>query len=152
MALELIKAGRFPELVGSDISKRLRKLLSSMGAPEMTSDELCAAIDHWAEKEKQKKRKSSSADDIRDCLLVFAEAAVNLEAALARLDHLMNATGPVKLMTGHKSKGLEYPNVLILNRELLNPQKNPQDANLLYVMQTRAMHQLFYATLTDFNG
>jgi len=68
----------------------------------------------------------------------------------------MTATGPIKMMTGHKSKGLEFPAVFILDRHLLRilddgegSSKN-QDRNLLYVMQTRAQKVLTYITTERF--
>ncbi|MCL5460465.1 ATP-binding domain-containing protein, partial [Loigolactobacillus coryniformis] len=57
-------------------------------------------------------------------------------------------SGPIQLMTGHKSKGLEFDNVFILDKQLLR--EEGQDKNLLYVMQTRAKETLTYIYLNDF--
>jgi ATP-dependent exoDNAse (exonuclease V) beta subunit len=53
------------------------------------------------------------------------------------------------MMTGHKSKGLEFHEVFILDRELIRMDRQ-QDQNLLYVMQTRSKERLTYITSDAF--
>jgi ATP-dependent exoDNAse (exonuclease V) beta subunit len=53
-------------------------------------------------------------------------------------------------MTGHKSKGLEYDTVFLLDRDLIKIEDG-QEKNLLYVCQTRAKKELFYVTSDAFH-
>ncbi len=56
----------------------------------------------------------------------------------------------VVLCSIHKSKGLEWPTVFFLDRNLLpskfatQPWQRKQEANLGYVAVTRSMHTLYY--------
>jgi ATP-dependent exoDNAse (exonuclease V) beta subunit len=74
-------------------------------------------------------------------------AADDLPGAIKQAEKLASQTGRIKLMTGHRSKGLEFKSVFILDRQLMNlKSEDSQDRNLLYVCQTRAKLNLFYVT------
>lgn len=150
MAIRLIKAGYWPELQGTNITGRLIKVMKSLGAPEMTSAELQLAINAWADVQLLAKKNSGRTEEMKECLLVFAEATSTLEEAVAKIEQLSSATGNTRLMTGHKAKGLEFDSVAILDKHLLKLEKEGQDRNLFYVMQTRAKDSLFYVQSTDF--
>jgi superfamily I DNA/RNA helicase len=60
------------------------------------------------------------------------------------------AEGRIKLMTGHRSKGLEYDRVFFLDQFLLK--KEGQDPNVRYVIQTRARESLFYVESAGWIG
>lgn len=152
MAIRLIRAGRFPELVGMDIGKRLIAIMEKLGDPAMPSDQVCMAIELWAKRELAKKKKAPRVQELADCLTVFAEETETLGAAITRIKELLSAAGPVKLMTGHKSKGLEFPHVFILDRHLCKTEDDMQERNLLYVMQTRAQETLTYVTSEGFQN
>jgi ATP-dependent exoDNAse (exonuclease V) beta subunit len=81
---------------------------------------------------------------------IFASAAQDLGGALAYAEHIFNSSGPVKLMTAHKSKGLEFDHVFILDRDLIRTDKHQQEKNLLYVAQSRAKRTLTYITTEGF--
>lgn len=142
MAVKLLKAGRYPELVGSDIGKAILKTLKGLGKLETKRAEVLALIDMWAATKKEKSRKPAKIDDQADCMKIFAEQGATLGDAIAYCDHLLSVAGPIKLMTGHKSKGLEFDHIFILDQSLLSD--HPQDRNLRYVMQTRAKRSLSY--------
>lgn len=149
MAIKLLRDGRYPELVGNDLGKSLIKMLKRLGPPSMAQREVLAAIDDWKQTKLIKARNPDRVHDQAACLRVFAEEGSNLQEAIDYADRIMSVAGPVKLMTGHKSKGLEFETVLILDRDLINL-KEDQEKNLLYVMQTRAKERLVYVDLKNY--
>jgi DNA helicase-2/ATP-dependent DNA helicase PcrA len=155
MAILLLSEGRYPQIVGNDIGKTLLKTLSKIGPAEMPQAE---ALQKWEifrmnKLSKAREHAKASTEDFCRCLRIFIERGDTLGAAVQYADHLMNQTGPIKMMTGHKSKGLEFDNVYILDKKLLRLEfesgKN-QDKNLLYVMQTRAKKTLTYVETETF--
>ena len=58
---------------------------------------------------------SKSAQDLADCMKVFAEHGRDLGQAISYAEHILKADGKTLLTTGHKAKGLEWPNVLHLD-------------------------------------
>lgn len=153
MAIALLKAGRYPELVGNDIGKGLLKILEKMGKPALPKANLLTAIDNWMEERQKRAKDDEGKDKIRDqaeCLRVFADQGSSLGDAIAYAKHLLASAGPVKMMTGHKAKGLEWDDVFILDEHLIKP--FGQDVNLRYVMQTRAKENLTYVYSERFIG
>lgn len=98
----------------------------------------------------KKARNKGLVEDQQACLMVFAEVGDTLGEAIAYADNLFSSQGPIQLMTGHKSKGLEFDTVFILDRELIRVREFQQEKNLLYVMQTRAKKELFYVQSGNF--
>ena len=86
--------------------------------------------------------------DQAECLMLFAEQGQELGDAIAYAEHIFASQGPIMLMTGHKSKGLEFNNVFILDQHLIRDEG--QDRNLRYVMQTRTKDTLTYINTADF--
>jgi DNA helicase II / ATP-dependent DNA helicase PcrA len=144
LAVKMLKNGRYPELVGNDIGKGLIKILKSLGKPDMIQSSVIAAIEHWKDTKLPKSRNKNKIHDQAQCLLIFAYQGATLGEAMGYLEHILSVAGPVKLMTGHKSKGLEFEDVLILDEHLIGPDQ--QDENLRYVMQTRSKSTLTYVT------
>lgn len=66
----------------------------------------------------------------------------DLGGAIHYANHLANLHSPLKLMTGHKSKGLEFDTVYFLDETLIGNDK--QEPNLRYVIQSRAKLNLTY--------
>ena len=150
LALRLLRNGRRVELVGNDIGKTLVKILKKIGPPDTPRSVVLDGIAEWQEAKLAKSRSPGSINDQAACLRVFCEGGETLGAIMRFAENLLAQTGPVKLMTIHKSKGLEFDHVFILNRDLINL-KDPQDRNVLYVGQTRAKQSLTYIRLEDFN-
>lgn len=145
LALQLLRNGRHAEIVGSDMSKTVIKILTKLGPVSMTKEETLDAISVWRDEKLEKSREKGKIIDMAMCLRVFAEAGTNLQDAIAFAEHIFRQSSPIKLMTGHKSKGLEFDDVFILDRHLIDEKnKESQDRNLLYVMQTRAKNSLTY--------
>ena len=146
-AIRLLVEGRFPQIVGNDIGKSIQKALDKLGKPQDHPNQLLDAIEEL-ELKKLSKARDHARGGVRDfceCLRIFVRSGGNTLADIkAYADHIINSEGPVKLMTIHKSKGLEFHNVFILDRQLCRIDKDPQEKNVLYVGQTRAQRTLTY--------
>lgn len=147
-AIRLLKNGRYPELVGNDIGKSLIKILKKFGDESMSQATVLAAIETWKQEKLRKSRSPAKVEDQAECLRIFARQGKNLGESLAYASDILARSGPVKLMTGHKSKGLEWPDVFILDEHLIGDE--PQEKNLRYVMITRAKETLTYITSEEF--
>lgn len=148
LAMRLLRSGRFPTLRGNEIGKLLLKDMRKFGASKMPKAELYKEIAAWELKKQKKSRSPAQITDKANCMRVFAANGKTLGDAIAYGEHLINSSGPIHLMTGHKAKGLEKDNVFILDKFLLAP--HGQDRNLLYVMQTRSQRALTYINSADF--
>ncbi len=147
-ALELIKAGRGVKLVGADIGPGLVKVLTKLGPETLTQDEVHAAIDKWEAEALRKAKNQGSVVDRAECLRVFADAGPTLAAAIAYARHLFDSAGPIQLLSGHKSKGLEWDVVYHLDpwripsKFATTPEAIEQEMNCKYVIETRAKKEL----------
>jgi len=149
MAMRLLRDGRYPELVGNDLGKALIKQLEKLGPPSMKQEDVLLAIAEWQEAKLEKSRNPDRVHDQAECLRIFAREGKTLAKTVEYARRVMEVAGPVKLMTGHKSKGLEFETVFILDRDLIKKDQD-QDKNLLYVMQTRSKNTLYYANSANY--
>ena len=150
LALRLMKGGRYVELVGNDLLKRIATLFKKFGSTDMPIEEVQASITLWSDAQRKAKPKATWIDDWTEAMMVLAEGKENLGEVLTSVRALQDQSGRIKLMTAHKSKGLEFAQVFILDRELIKTQDSLQERNLLYVMQTRAQQSLTYITTEGF--
>lgn len=150
MALKLLKAGRYPELIGNDIGKALVKIMKKFGKSQMPRADVETAILAWKEAQSVKSRNKANVADRAECMLIFASAGDTLGDAIAFAEHIFASSGPIKLMTGHKSKGLEFDHVFLLDPQLIG--KERQEPNIRYVMQTRAKFSLTYLRSENYVG
>lgn len=153
LAFRLLRNGRYPELVGNDIGKSLIKMLKKLAPKGVDPKQLdqqatLAAIQSWYDSKLPKARNPEKLRDQADCMRIFAKQGKTLDEAISYADHILSQSGPVKLMTGHKSKGLEFQDVFILDEHLIK--EDQQDKNLRYVMQTRAKSTLTYIYSEEF--
>jgi superfamily I DNA/RNA helicase len=139
MALQLLVAGRSVSVSGSDIGPKVIGIMRKLGDAEMSAGATVSAIDGWLEE--RLARGSNTASDLADCMKVFASHGSSLSTAIAYAEHLFAQKGTIRLMTGHKAKGLEFPTVYFLDPWLCR--EDEQDQNLRYVIQTRSMDRLF---------
>ena len=150
LAFKFIRDGRYPQIVGNDLAASFQKILKKLGGAHMTQGEALASVELWYIAAEKKTKNLARINDIKACLLVFLEDAETLGDAQARVETIFNSSGPIKLMTGHKSKGLEFPHIYILDQHLIrmsvDGEPNLQERNLMYVMQTRAQETLTYIT------
>lgn len=148
-AIKLLKNGRYPEIIGNDLGKSMLKILRKFGKDSLPRGEVLAAIDDWRDAKLERSRSPEKVEDQADCLRIFARHGKNLGDAIAFAEHIFNSSGPIKLMTGHKSKGLEFDHVYFLDQDLIG--KDGQEANLRYVIITRAKESLTYITTKGFS-
>jgi len=143
-AIRLIKAGRYPKLVGNDIGKNLLKIMNRFGKADLPIAEAEKKLARWVRGRLKKARDPAPIEDQADCIRVFFEDSSTLGEAVRKAEHLFSMSGPIELMTGHRSKGLEFEHVFFLDQDLCKDKG--QDRNLRYVIQTRAKSTLTYVT------
>lgn len=151
LAMKLLVAGLMPEIVGNNIGKSLIKTMRKLGPLEMTREQVFAELEKWTSEKLEKSRNKGAILDQSACMRVFIEQGKTLDDAITYAEHLFSRAGNIKMMTGHKSKGLEFENVFILDEFLLRKDSS-QDRNLRYVMITRARETLTYITSEGFIG
>lgn len=149
IAIKLLKNGRYPRIIGNDIGKYLLKVMKKFGKPSLPQADAKEALSAWVTEKLTKSRSPSKVHDQEACILVFLEQGDTLGDAMAYAEHIFAAQGPIQLMTGHKSKGLEFEEVYFLDEHLIN-MEDSQDRNLRYVIQTRAKSTLTYVRSEDF--
>lgn len=158
LAFKLLRCSRGVKLVGFDIGPSLVKALKKLGPETMTQQELLRAIDQW-ESEKIAKAGKKGLATIRDkaeCLRVFASFGPSLGDAATYVEHLFKTTGTIQLLSGHKSKGLEWETVFHLDPHRIpstycsTPEEFEQEKNVKYVIETRAKRDLFMVKLEKF--
>jgi superfamily I DNA/RNA helicase len=140
LALRLLASGRSVAVVGSDVGPRLIGMMRKLGPEDMSQASVKSAISDWLAERLAKE--SKTAEDLAACMRVFADYGATLGQAIAYAEHLLKQSGTIQLLTGHKSKGLEFETVYFLDEFLLRDDE--QDQNLRYVIQTRSKNQLFY--------
>lgn len=149
LAFRLIRAGRGVHLVGADIGPGLVKQLKKLGPESMTQAQLFDAIDSWETEMLKKSTRKGSVIEKAQCLRIFAEQGPNLGAAVAYAEMLFSVKGPIQLLSGHKSKGLEWPHVFHLDPQLIpfpyvehSQASMEQELNVRYVIETRPKEKL----------
>lgn len=144
IAIKLLIAGRPVELHGRDVVAGLTKIMRKFGGSDLRNVDVLDKIDVWEEqqKAKNKHRAHGSIEDRAECMRIFASQGLTLGDALAYAQHMVQMHSPLKMMTGHKAKGLEFDNVFFLDEELIGITE--QEPNLRYVIITRAKETLTY--------
>ena len=138
LAFRLLSLGKSVNVMGSDIGPRLVGIMKKFGNESMRREAVFAAIETY--REEKVLAGSKSASDLADCMRVFADHGDTLGTAISYAEHLFKQTGTIRLLTGHKSKGLEFENVFFLDPWLLSDSE--QDKNLRYVIITRSQNSL----------
>lgn len=138
VAFRLLSSGRSVSVAGSDIGPRVVKIMTKLGPESMTRAQTLDAISNWLDEKLA--AESKTAPDIAECMRVFARHGSDLGSAISYAEHLFKQTGSIRLMTGHKSKGLEFDDVIHLDPWLCKDTE--QDQNLRYVISTRSKDRL----------
>lgn len=149
MAIQLLRAGRHPELKGRDMLASVLTKMKKLGRADTKREALLPKIEKLREQLRKKQRDQRLADDTIECILVFVNETDTLGAAMAFAEAIAMREGRIKLYTGHGAKGLEFDTVLFLDQHLLDI-KRGQDANVKYVIETRAKRDLIYVTSEGF--
>lgn len=140
-AMCLLSIGHSVSVVGSDIGPKLIAIMRKLGEPTLSRSATVAAIAAWLEAKIE--AGSTTAGDLADCMRVFASHGDSLGQAISYAEHLFAQKGSIKLLTIHKSKGLEFPTVYHLDPWLVRKDPDEQDQNLDYVATTRSMSHLY---------
>jgi superfamily I DNA/RNA helicase len=154
LALQFLKKGRGVNLVGSQLSKGLIRILKKLGDNNDRQDKVIEALDKWKVsmlKKAKTETKQMIVEEKAECLLVFINAGQKLAEMVAYAEAVFASKGSTSLMTGHKSKGLENENIFHLDSHLVNPPwiaDRPhlveQELNLQYVIDTRSKENYTY--------
>jgi superfamily I DNA/RNA helicase len=155
LAFQLIRNGRGVTVVGSDIGPSLVKTLKKFGPEDLNHDQLARAIDAWETERSRKAKGKAAVKDKAECLRVFASIGGTLAGAIAYAESIFASKGPIQLLSGHKSKGLEFDHVFHLDPSRIpspyaeSPEEVEQEYNVQYVIETRAKRTL---TLIEMEG
>ena len=158
LAFILLRRGRGVKLTGFDIGPALIKTLKKLGTPDTTRENLHAAINQWERFKLQKETNVATVRDKAECLRVFADFGNTLHEAVAYAEHLFATTGTIQLLSGHKSKGLEWDTVFHLDAHRIpspyskSDEDFAQEHNVRYVIETRSKRDLFFITMEGFNA
>lgn len=147
-------------VLGREIGEGLLALVKKMHA--RTIDELEQKLEHFKAREvakltdKRDAAKAQAITDRVDCVLTIAENLNEDERTIdglkAAIDNLFRVSnGCITLSTAHKSKGLEWERVFILDMAKYMPSKyarqqwqKKQETNLIYVAGTRSKDKLYF--------
>ena len=140
--IKLLRAGRNAELTNRVFINDLIKIMEKWQPAIMPQSEVLGAIQEWRRETGERSSNIDFLNDRAECMRLFAMQADNLEGVIKCARNLAQQTGRIKLSTIHRSKGLEFDNVFILDQDLL--EQYGQDLNLRYVAETRARHHLTY--------
>lgn len=148
LAFQLLGIGRGVSVAGSEIGPKLIGILKKIGDDRDTKAELIAKISAWKDEKLAKAQTGQkSIEDMASCMQIFAGFGTTLASAIAHAEHLFSQKGSIKLMTGHKAKGLEFDTVYHLNPYLIGT--DDQEQNLRYVISTRAKVALYEVNSGD---
>jgi len=158
LALKLLVAGRTAEVAGRDIGKGLISLTKRITKKNLSTDDFLVRLEKWADREiSRKPRSKPSVMDKKSALEALALHHPDLRSIQQHLEKLYPdpksrnyRPAEVHLSTIHKAKGREWPDVLLLDPQLM-PSKYAeqeweiqQEHNMAYVGVTRAQRVLHY--------
>lgn len=155
LAYRLLRAQRGVKLVGTDLGPQLVRAFKKLGPESLTQKEVLEAIDKWENDRLKKSKSKASINDKAECLRVFAGFGPTMSAAIAYVEKMFASGGSIQLLSGHKSKGLEWDIVYYLDpwripsRFAVTDEDLAQEANLDYVISTRSKDQLYFINLED---
>lgn len=155
LAYRLLRAERGVKLVGTDLGPQLIKAFKKLGDESMTQTEVLEAISKWKNERLRKSKAEDSISDKAECLRVFAGFGPTLSSAIAYVEKLFAAGGTIQLLSGFKSKGLEWDVVYHLDpwripsKWAKSEEDLQQESNLDYVITTRSKDQLYFINLED---
>jgi superfamily I DNA/RNA helicase len=139
LAMRLLQSGRSVTISGSEVGPKIIAIMRRLGSEDLSQKGVLSSIENWRNGKMDKE--SKTANDIADCMKVFAGFGKTLGLAIDHAEHLFKQRGTITLTTGHKAKGLEFDTVYHLDPWLCRG--DDQDLNLRYVITTRAMRNLY---------
>jgi superfamily I DNA/RNA helicase len=151
-----IKEGKPSTIQGADFGKMLKSTVAGFKATSI--EDFYSRLDAWYDKQNKFSENgvSEAVEDRFECLKFLADHSDTVEGIAKTIDGIFkdsSAEDMYKFSTGHKSKGLEWDRVHILdysnfiskNPETPECQKR-QEENIMYIAQTRARHYLNMAS------
>lgn len=156
LAFALIRSGRGVSIVGSDIGPSLVKALRKLGPETLNEEQTYDAIDRWEKEKLQKAKGKATVKDKAECLRVFVSVGRSLAGAIAYAESIFRSQGPIQLLSGHKSKGLEWDHVFHLDPGRIpspycvSDEEIDQEYNVRYVIETRAKESLTLVNMEDY--
>lgn len=138
-AMHLLAGGRSVSVAGSEIGPKLLGIMRKLGDSETNQASVLSSIEDWRAEKLTKE--STTANDLADCMKVFAGFGSTLGQAISYAEHLFAQKGTIRLLTGHKAKGLEWNTVIHLDPWLIGDSE--QELNLKYVIATRSMDRYY---------
>ncbi len=166
LCFRLIRLGVPAKIEGRAVGAGLISLIGKWKVTKL--DTLADRVVSWRDREERKaltKKNETKAAEIVDraeTVLVLIERAQEqgvttipeLKAMIESFfaDDVANDKSLITLLSGHKSKGLEFPRVFVLGlfelmgRECFQPWQTQQEVNLQYVVATRAQEFLCNVT------
>lgn len=170
-AYRIIRKGRRAVVLGREIGAGLvslvKKICGKSIKPHASVDMIFDRLDAWVVREVQKagdrEDKAAAAQDRAECIRCVAEelpvdryTIADLITQIESIFSDQQAAGGVTLCTIHKSKGLEWDEVTILDWHRLPSQwakrawQRQQERHCVYVAVTRARHRLVLCEAADF--
>lgn len=161
-AYSLMRAGLPVVIIGRDVAEGLCRLIDKISKDtNLPLMQFVSQLTNWADEEAAKfegKNKPDRVEEIRDkeaTLLAFSDGVVNVNGLKDKINDIYKDTTydssivdkSIKLMTIHKSKGLEFEIVGILPTKPVSVENEwqvRQESNLKYVARTRAIMRLCY--------
>jgi len=156
LAFKLLREGRNIKLVGFDVGSNLLRAFKKLGPPEMKPMDIHLEINKWENEKLEKGKSEATIREKAECLRVFASFGATLEECHAIADDMFKRSGPIQLMSGHKSKGLEWPTVYHLDSwripstYAIDDEDLEQESNIRYVIETRAKESLYFINMNDY--
>jgi superfamily I DNA/RNA helicase len=153
IGLRLLSQGRHIKLVGMDIGSGLIRTMKRLGPTSLAEPQLSASIDAWTLEELRKAKREDIVYEKAECLRILCAPLRDqwtLGDAITNATALFAQEGPIQLMSGHKSKGLEFDTVFHLDpwripskytRE--GTEEWEQEMNVRYVIETRFKQSLY---------
>jgi superfamily I DNA/RNA helicase len=145
LAFALLQRKRSVSVSGSEIGPKVIGIMRKLGDEHASRAQAIALIEDWRAAKAEKG--STSANDLADCMKVFASYGETLGQAISYAEHLFAQKGSIQLLTGHKSKGLEWDIVYHLDPWLIGEEE--QELNLRYVIGTRSKQELYEINSKD---
>lgn len=153
-----IKDNKPATIQGKDFGEMLKGMVKSFEASSV--EDFMHRLETWMDKhraaaEKNNNDVAEAIEDRYDCLKFLALACNTVDEIYNRIDKIFTNTNDAntfKFSTGHKSKGLEWDRVIVLEHDDFKS-KNPrmpehqkiQEENIQYIAETRARHELILA-------
>lgn len=156
LAFRLLRSGRGIKLVGFDIGSNLVRILKKLGPVTMLREQVEREIDLWEREQKLKSKAAATISDKAECLRVFAAFGRSLGESITYAENLFKTQGPIQLLSGHKSKGLEWDTVFHLDpHRIPSPYSKEEDEieqehNVRYVIETRAKKTMYLVKMEGF--